>query len=174
VGGAGHDTLIAGTGDDVLKAGSGNDYVDAGFGNDSIDGGAGADILVGGDGNDILIGGSGRDLLIGGFGADNVIGNSADDILIGGYTSHDNNLQALLQILEVWSSNASYVERIQILQAATSRNQLIADLTVHDDDAVDSLTGAAGSDWFFANVDTGAPDNVTDLDDDELATEVNW
>ena len=29
------------------------------------------------------------------------------------------------------------------------------DLTVHDDGARDRLTGSAGRDWFFANLDCG-------------------
>jgi hypothetical protein len=45
---------------------------------------------------------------------------------------------------------------------------------VFDDGATGELTGAAGQDWFFANVDgIGAHDLITDLGDNETATDVN-
>jgi hypothetical protein len=40
--------------------------------------------------------------------------------------------------------------------------------TVHDDGAVNYLTGSAGTDWFFANIDSSvAKDIITDLGNDE-------
>jgi hypothetical protein len=52
--------------------------------------------------------------------------------------------------------------------------RLIADDTVHDDNAVDQLTGSAGSDWFFANVTGGgAKDTITDLGKKETASDTD-
>jgi hypothetical protein len=38
---------------------------------------------------------------------------------------------------------------------------------VFDDAAADLLTGSSGIDWFFANLDGGVLDTITDLGDDE-------
>ena len=44
-----------------------------------------------------------------------------------------------------------------------------ADATVLDDEARDLITGSAGSDWYFANLDEETKDKITDLNDEELA-----
>lgn len=90
--------------------------------------------------------------MIGGFGADNLVGDAGDDILIGGYTSYDNNETALREILGRWEGNGSYQAREAALQSANFQYRLIADQSVFDDNAVDELTGSAGSDW-FSNVE---------------------
>lgn len=180
IGGAGKDTIYAGLGNDTVTAGAGDDYVDAGAGNDSLDGGAGQDVLIGGDSSDIMIGSAGNDLMIGGFGADNLVGNAADDILIGGVTNWDANGTALRAILDVWAGDGNYQQRMNALQSSSFAYRLLADpvgsvqATVHADNDVDSLTGSAGSDWFFANATgTGARDCVTDLAGNETVTDTD-
>ncbi len=173
LGGAGRDTIFGGLGNDTISGDAGSDFLYGEGGNDYIDGGSGADVLVGGEGNDMLIGGAGNDLLIGGFGSDVLIGNAADDLMIAGYTDFDTNAIALEQILCRWTSETNYQTRIASIQASNFAYHLIADVTVHDDGAVDRLTGSAGSDWFFANVDGGGVrDVITDLANRETATDV--
>jgi VCBS repeat-containing protein len=174
IGGSGSDTLVAGAGDDTLSGGSGDDFLDGGAGNDSMDGGAGADILVGGDGADNMVGGAGNDFMIGGLGADTLLGNAADDILVGGFTDYDSNPTALQTILGVWTNGNTYDARVAALRSTSFAYYLLTDpsgqyaATVHDDGAVDYLTGSAGTDWFFANIDsTVAKDIITDLGNDE-------
>ncbi|MFO0804034.1 MAG: LamG-like jellyroll fold domain-containing protein [Gemmataceae bacterium] len=175
--GSGADTLYGGAGNDSLVGGSGSDYLDGGDGDDSLDGGSGADILVGGAGNDLLIGGAGNDLLIGGFGKDTLLGNAADDILIGGTTDYDTNAVALNAILSKWNGSGSYASRVSDLKTGGFAYKLIVDgsgITVHDDGAVDSLTGSSGSDWFLANTDAGATkDIITDLNNNEQVSDTD-
>ena len=155
-----------------LPRGSSADTLLGNAGNDTLDGGLGRLArrrrwqrqLVGGSSEDScrrsrpdISSGIGNDLMIGGFGNDQLVGNAADDILIGGYTDHDGNAVALRAILNVWSGSGSYQDRINALKASSFAYRLLADpvgglaATVHDDQAVDSLTGSAGADWFFAN-----------------------
>jgi hypothetical protein len=44
---------------------------------------------------------------------------------------------------------------------------LVAGATVYDDGAADTLQGNGGRDWFFANLDAGVLDAITDLGNDE-------
>jgi hypothetical protein len=115
-----------------------------GDGDDTIMGGGGNDVLLGGAGSDHLYGGSGRDLLIGGTGADMLVGNGGSDILIGGATAWDNDLAHLNQIMNIWTSSASYKSRIKAL-----RQGLLGLGKVHDDGAVDVLTGSSENDWYL-------------------------
>ena len=46
--------------------------------------------------------------------------------------------------------------------------------TVFDDAARDVLTGAGGQDWFFANLDAGVRDRITDLSAAEFADDVDF
>jgi Ca2+-binding RTX toxin-like protein len=171
-GGSGNDAVYAGVGNDSLAGGAGDDFLEAGAGNDWAHGGSGADILVGGAGDDVLIGGSGNDFIIGGFGCDSLIGESADDILIGGYTVYDQNEAALRAILALWNATSGYQARIAALQSPAFAHRLVANQTVLDDGAADSLTGSSGADWFFANVDgEGARDVITDLGGQEVTTD---
>jgi Ca2+-binding RTX toxin-like protein len=125
-------------------------------GNDRLKGGAGASVLCGGDGDDLLIGGSGRSILIGGRGADRLVGNGDDDILIGGYTSFGCDHEAWCTILETWSRrDLSYTQRVNTLGTGPFA---LNRATLFDDGDYDQLTGAAGTDWFFA----GVKDKTTD------------
>ena len=49
-----------------------------------------------------------------------------------------------------------------------------ASATVFDDGAADVLTGSAGQDWFFANLDTGVRDRITDLGAREFANDIDF
>lgn len=51
---------------------------------------------------------------------------------------------------------------------------LLADVTVFDDGVKDVLTGSAGKDWFWANLDTGVKDKITDLSANEFATDIDF
>lgn len=156
-------------------------------GNDRLKGGQGDDLLVGGEGNDLLSGGQGRDLLIGGLGSDWLIGNADDDLLIAAATAWDAHDTALGAILDEWSRpDQAYAQRVEHLRLGGGLNgafTLNADpsrgpVTVFDDQAADRLTGSAGRDWFFANVDgdgiPGAKDKITDLQAGELADDLDW
>jgi uncharacterized delta-60 repeat protein len=146
-GGAGNDSITGGSGDDLLFGEAGNDQ---------LLGGNGADVFVGGDDDDVLTGGNGRDILIGGWGKDTITGQNGEDILVGGYTSADANPTALIFVRTIWNdANLSYAARIAALQ-------FLALGHLFDDNAVDSLTGGNGSDWFIANTDTGFIDIITD------------
>ena len=151
-----------------------------GPGNDKLKGGDRADILIGGDGDDLLTGGTGRDLLIGGMQADKIVGDSDDDILIGAVYVEASNRIATAAVMAEWTSANSYATRVTNLRYGGGangsvtlvghdvaeeavQNQLPLSQTVFDDGAVDKLTGDAGTDWFFANVDGVAKDKITDL-----------
>ena len=156
-------------------------------------GGDGDDRLKGGDGNNVLLGGAGDDLLVGGdsrrpahrrHGADNIVGNAADDILISGTTAFDGNEAALNHILAEWASSRSYADRVANLQGTGSGSTyanrlngnvfLQADVSVFDDGAKDTLTGPRGQDWFWANLDTGVKDKITDLSASEFALDLDF
>ena len=117
----------------------------------------------------MLLGGSGRDLLIGGLGADIIVGNAGDDILIAGM-AHFNaaNVDA---VMSMWTDDKEAVLRKSDVEA-----YLLAEgLVVEDDHHRDMLTGSAGTDWFFANFDgDGVLDKVTDLDDELLASDLDF
>ena len=143
--------------------------LDGGAGNDHLNGGGGLNILLGGSGKDELLGGKGRDVLIGGLGKDRLVGNDGDDLLIGGTTTFDGNYSALNGIMALWAANLSYTQRVTALSATL-------DSIVDDDDAADKLTGSAGTDWFFANINLGLGgvlDSITDKKNNEFATDVN-
>jgi hypothetical protein len=138
--------VTGGSGDDILI---GDAFANVLIGN------AGNNILVGGAGNDTLIGGPGRDLLIGGLGSDQLDGGAGDDILIGGTTNYDTNIAALQAIMKEWSrTDLNYHQRINDLLNGGGLNGsivLVNGSTVLDDNAIDTLTGGAGMDWFFLN-----------------------
>ena len=145
-------------------------------GNDRLKGGNGPNVLVGGDGDDYLIGSQGNDVLIGGRGADRLVGNAGDDILIAGATDHDTNLRALCAILDEWSrTDLSYSGRVNHLLAGGGFNgsYRLNDSTVHDDGIADKLTGSSDRDWFFANLDFGVLDQITDLKNNEVAQDID-
>lgn len=142
----------------LLFGSDGNDFLDA-------SGSIANNVLVGGAGNDVLIGGFGRDLLIGGSGADTLRAGSGGAILIGGTTDYDTNLQALLAIMREWGrTDADYNTRIKHLQGTLSGglngSYFLTATTVHDDNALDSLYGGAGMDWFFVGGNGKKKDKV--------------
>ncbi|MEX2139004.1 MAG: hypothetical protein WD894_07065 [Pirellulales bacterium] len=136
-------------------------------GDDRIKGGAGHDILLGGDGDDLLVGGGGRDLLIGGTGADRIVGNADDDILIAGSTAYDEDHVALSAIMAEWTSAGDYTTRTANLASTFSGLSL-------DDGTKDVLTGSSGQDWFFANLEAGVLDKITDLSADEFEPDMDF
>jgi Ca2+-binding RTX toxin-like protein len=154
-------------GDDHATISSGVDVGAVMFGdagNDHLNAGKVAAIVIGGDGDDMLIGGSGKDVLIGGRGADRIVGHAGDDLLVAGYTSFEDDdpddVDAALMALQgFWNTSASYEVRKAAVQSA---------LTVFSDNALDQLTGSAGTDLFFANTiaevgDDTIKDIITDL-----------
>lgn len=168
-GGPGNDTLMGGPGFDILLGGAGDDV---------MHGGSGIDVLLGSAGNDSLFGGAGRDLLIGGAGGDFFDGGSEDDILIAGSTSFDDQQLALDAILGEWTSFRAYSSRVANLSGTgTGPRQngdifLLAGVTVFDDTSetdIDTLTGGAGNDFYFLNMDE---DILADLAEIEVAVNV--
>ncbi len=157
-------------------------------GNDRLKGGAGNDVLLGGDGDDLIVGGMGRDLLIGGFGRDRLVGNADDDILIAGTTAYDAAEAALCAIMAEWSSSADFATRTNRLMGPSAGLNVVngqgifllsgptaAQATVFDDGSADVLTGSAGQDWFWANVEgAGLRDKITDLSAAEFANDLNF
>jgi Ca2+-binding RTX toxin-like protein len=167
--------------DDVQIAGSVSlpAWLYGGGGNDRLKGGAGDDVLVGGDGDDLLVGGGGRDLIIVGRGADRLVGNAGDDILIAGNTLYDAPTLAsqlkLFKVLDVWTSDMEYDDRVAALRASPLRGEGDADeVTVFDDGAADVLTGSAGQDWFLFQADGEGKDKVTDLSTAEIADDLDF
>ena len=178
----------------VVNGHAGDDQIDAiavsipvemygGQGHDKLQSGSGGDVLVGGDGDDKIAGNGGRDVLIGGQGADKISGSSDDDILIGGFTAHDGNITALRAISAEWRSTArDYVQRAgNINGSAPMASRLNGtfyftasgpNTTTWDDLTVDTLAGEAGSDWFFANVDSTGKDKITDASSSEFIFDV--
>lgn len=154
-------------------------YGDAG--NDRLKGGSGNNVLMGGVGDDLLVGGSGRDLIIGGAGADRIVGNASDDILIAGLTAFDTSHSALCAIMDEWTrTDQTYTQRVDHLRYGGGLNGSIkldtegSDATVFDDGAADILTGSSGTDWFFANLDGGVRDRITDLSAQEFAEDLDF
>jgi hypothetical protein len=157
-------------GNDRLNGGSRSDTLLGGPGNDQLLGNGGNDILVGDAGNDSLVGGAGRDILIGGVGRDTLRGGEADDILIAGRTSHDANTSALDQLLARWGGPGSYIARRNALSSPAGGGAKlfvnpVARRAVFDDNAVDTLLGEVGNDWFLASTVAAQPkkDKVTKI-----------
>ena len=170
-GGTGKDTLLGGEGDDQLFGDRDDDLLRGGNGNDVLEGGNGNDIAVGGSGNDSILGNNGRNILIGGSGADDIQGRNGDDILIGGVTDFDDDETSLLAILQEWTSRRSFEQRVANLSGIGDASRLNGsvfltvndpDATVGDDGEEDILRGNRGRDWFFANLDAGISDILTD------------
>ena len=133
-----------------------------GSGNDMLTGNSLANTLVGNDGNDSLLGGSGRDILIGGLGGDPLNGGLDDDILIAGRTLSDASIAQLIDLQTQWVSANTYSTRITNLRAGVGASlaSLQAGINVlNDSGAIDTLTGAAGTDWYFRALD----DVISDL-----------
>jgi len=143
-----------------------------GLGNDRLKGGDGHDVLIGGDGDDLLVGGNGRDMLIGGFGADRIVGNADDDILIAGVTAYDDNQAALQALMDSWTGNLSYDQRVSSLQDSTQRGGVyLGSATIGNDSSADVLTGSSGLDWFLFDA---TKDRATDLNDEAFANDLTF
>jgi hypothetical protein len=161
--------LATGTAAAVTGGVSNIQNVRGGQGGDTLTGNSLGNILIGGTGNDVIQGGSGRSILIGGAEADQVTGGSADDIVIGGIVTYANqgNFAALEAILAEWQSTDSYLTRINKIKnlgvGPANQYKLVWGSTVLDDAAPDTLTGGAGTDWFFAKLANGVVDTITDL-----------
>ncbi len=171
--------------DDIQVAGSISNaaWLYGGAGNDRLKGGAGHDVLLGGEGDDLLVGGDGRDLLIGGIGSDRLVGNADEDILVAGSTAFDGDEAALCAIMAEWTSIRDYATRVANLEGTGTSPRLNGSVflsregtgaTVSDDGAADVLTGSSGVDWFFASVDAGGQDRITDLSDSEFAEDLDF
>jgi hypothetical protein len=110
-GGAGNDTIqLVANGSNtvstpaVLFGGAGNDTIDA-------RGSSANNVLDGGTGNDTLYGGSGYDILIGGDPAGRgavdqfyMNANTKGDLIIQSSTSYDNNVLALVALMNEWDT----------------------------------------------------------------------
>ncbi|MGA2258200.1 MAG: hypothetical protein ABSG53_26330, partial [Thermoguttaceae bacterium] len=133
-------------------------YLFGGTGNDILTGGGGNDVLVGGGGIDVLTGGAGRNLIIAGSGPTRIfagtpgVASSTSDgsILIAGTTAYDNNPAALYAIMQVWTSTASYAQRIAALRTGSSSAGYKLDTTtIKATTCVDQLFACLGYDWFW-------------------------
>jgi hypothetical protein len=136
-------------------------------------------VLVGAAGNDWLEGGSGRDLLIGGLGADTLIRASyGGSIMIGGTTDYDANLPALVAIMKEWGrTDANYTTRLKHLQGTQTGglngSYRLTAATVHDDAAVDNMSGWDGMDWFFVGGSGKKRDKVNAQTSGEVITNIS-
>lgn len=139
--GAGHDTVTAGSGGSYVDAGAGSDEVTVAGGSNWVRGGAGNDVLLGGAGNDLLQGGAGKDLLAGGAGADRLDGGVGNDILFDGSVAVVNPAtDSLARVL------AAFVPTRRPVLAGLSVRLAVTPGT----GATDTLTGGAGTDWFWS------------------------
>ncbi|HKB05120.1 MAG TPA: TIGR03118 family protein [Gemmataceae bacterium] len=132
-----------------------------GAGDDMLIGGGGDNVLVGGPGDDQLFGQTGRDVLIGGEGLDHLLGRANDDLLIGGSTAHDANTDALLQILDEWTSADAYAVRVDKLRNGTGGLPKLDATAVTDDQVRDFLLGSSGLDWFFTGPTDQTPGKLS-------------
>jgi hypothetical protein len=129
---------------------------------------------VNGSGDDHLEGGSGNDILIAGSGKSHLEGKDGDDILIAGTTDFDNNLPALMAIMDEWRrADESYLQRVANLPNSPTSgvvpngmslngSYLLNASTVHDSGSGDQLDGGPGMELFFANLDEIGNDGVKD------------
>jgi Ca2+-binding RTX toxin-like protein len=136
---------------------------------DSLTGNAANNLLFGGAGNDTLLGLAGRDMLFGGSGIDTVNGGDDDDVIVGGLVSYYNestkvlNRSAAQAVMAEWArTDLDYTNRISNLRNGSGLNgssKLDSTALTNDSNAVDTLLGGAGEDWFWKY--TG--DTSTDL-----------
>lgn len=156
-------TIWGGEGNDRLRGGWGNDIILGGAGNDRIFGEWGRDILIGGTGADRIHGDQQDDILIAGFTAfDEEFNRLADPTIFGADRILTLNEQraALESIMDEWDSTRAFSTRRHNIMGIGNSNRTndaylktsqenMADNTVFDDDAVDTLWGNGGIDWFF-------------------------
>jgi Ca2+-binding RTX toxin-like protein len=162
-GGAGDDQLFGRGGTDTLNGGDGVDTLDGGEGNDVLNGGEGIDTLLGGNGNDTLAGDGGDDVMTGGAGDDTYIvadagdslteldGEGTDTIKTGlGSKTDYTMLYVLPNFVENLTGTAAGDQGVR----GNTLNNVIAmgagnDLVVLDDGGNDTVSGGAGSDFFY-------------------------
>src|SRR5439155_11709795 len=100
-------------------------------------------------------------------------------ILIGGSTNYDANVSALLALMKEWSrTDADYNTRVKHLSGTLTgglngSSYFLNTTTVHDDNAVDSLYGGAGLDWFFPKKRGHNKDKVYNLSSGEVVTDIS-
>ncbi|MFN7733936.1 MAG: Ig-like domain-containing protein, partial [Pirellula sp.] len=159
----------------LVYAGAGNDtvvidpsitrqaYLYGGAGNDTLWGSSAGGVLVGGDGNDTLNARNSRNILIGGQGSDTLNGALGNNILIAGFTVYDAHQRALDAILKEWSSNATYAQRTARIEGASGGLNGVFSFSpgrVVDDNAVDSVLGDSGFNWYFTRETGNRKDSV--------------
>ncbi|MEM1067314.1 MAG: PKD domain-containing protein, partial [Planctomycetota bacterium] len=158
-------TILGGSGNDLLRGGWGNDIILGNSGNDKIFGEWGRDILIGGTGADRIHGDQQDDILIAGFTAfDEEFHRFADPEIYAAdrFLSFTEQRIALESIMAEWASHKSYHTRRHNLLGNTNNHREndfflrhneadSVNNTVFDDDAVDTLWGNGGIDWFFAS-----------------------
>jgi hypothetical protein len=131
-------------------------WIFGGTGADTITGGAGRDLLFGNADNDVINGGDGNDVLVGGTGVDQLLGGNGNDGLSSGASTFETALFAGLCDLDDGSVSLSVSN-------------------VFNDLSRDVLTGGAGNDTFFRNINTGKnqkKDQVKDLTGSDTAFDV--
>jgi hypothetical protein len=94
-------------------------------------------------------------LLIGGRGADNLAGGADDDILISGSLISSGDLAGLNALRQAWSGTGTFAARQALLiggvvHPAGGTISLKASEIISDG-LLDTLSGDAGIDWFFAS-----------------------
>lgn len=161
---ANFENVKGGTVGDSLTGNAANNVLWGGAGNDTIAGGLGDDVLMGNDGADRLSDTGGRNILIGGLGADSLAGSGGEDLLIGDNVLWSSILDSITAALAEWKrTDATYQQRVDHLKGTLSGglngSTLISGATVSNDSAADTLTGGAGTDWFWKQTN----DLVTDL-----------
>ena len=86
--------------------------------------------------------------------------------MIDGTTDMDEDAAALLAILNEWISPAIYSKRVAhlsgTLTGGLNGGYRLTTKTVKKDNSVDTLTGNAGLDWYFAKLANPHKDTITD------------
>jgi hypothetical protein len=115
-------------------------------------GGAGVYNILVGNGGNTLIGGNGRcNLLIAGPAASTLIGGDDDDILIGGTTAYDQDVAALMAIMDYWSNTADdYGTQVSNLMG-NKGVPLLDPTTVTSNGGGNTLLGGPGLNLYYGN-----------------------
>ena len=115
-------------------------------------GGAGIyNILVGNGGNTLTGGNGRRNLLIAGPAASTLQGGDDDDILIGGTTAYDQDVAALMAIMDYWSNTSDvYATRISNLMG-NKGVPLLDPTTVTSNGGGNTLIGGPGLNLYYGD-----------------------
>jgi Ca2+-binding RTX toxin-like protein len=127
-----------------------------------------------------VLGNAGRDLIVGGLGVDQLEGGAHDDLMLPGGTYFESaETFSIIQIgnlMTEWTrTDQIYRWRVMhILNGDGLNNWSINPLffDTFDDATPDRLTGGSGQDWFFTEPHTVTKDKITDLQKDEIITEL--